>query len=501
MTYQVPLLSQRLARRQWQPGWFAVLALVLGLLVAWLPPRDAAVIVLGGGLTLVGLVQPLVLLALALMAGPLGALENLVVPGAPLESGQILFLAAVGAWIGCGILRRAFSLPSTRLNRPLLIFLGVALLSLLGARSLTFGLKELAKWIEIGLIMLMTVDLALDRAVGNGHDDLAWRRPVRTRWLVAVLLAAALSQAAVGIWQFFFAGDGPEHFMIFERFYRAYGTFQQPNPFGGYMAMGALLAIGAALGLGASLLWALWQRKTLAWPYFGWLAFFLISAGVLSLALVLSWSRGAWLGFAVGLGTLALFLPKQRWLGGLLLIGGLALLAIVIQLNLLPTTLTGRLTNLGQDLGLGEVLGVDIDDGNYAVIERLAHWQAAVEMADERPWLGVGFGNYESAYPDYDLINWPFPLGHAHNYYLNILAETGVLGLSAYLFFWLVVFMQAIFLLRRLDWPDRGIALGLLVAWAALAAHHLVDKLYVNNLYLYMGFMLGLQQVLDLRND
>ncbi|MGW8318877.1 MAG: O-antigen ligase family protein [Candidatus Promineifilaceae bacterium] len=501
MSYQISLLSQRLARGQWQPGWSAALALILGLLVAWLPPRGAAVIVLGGGLTLVGLVQPLVLLTLTLMAGPLGALENLMVPGAPLESGQILLLAALGAWIGRGILRRELSLPSTRLNRPLLIFLGVALLSLLGARSLTFGLKELAKWAEIGLIMLMTVDLTLDRAGGNGHDDVAWRRPVRTRWLVAVLLTAALSQAAVGIWQFFFAGAGPEHFMIFERFYRAYGTFQQPNPYGGYMAMGALLAIGAALGLAAFLLRALWQRKTLTWPDLAWLAFFLISAGVLGLALVLSWSRGAWLGFAVGLGMLALFLPKRRWLGGLLLIGAITLLAIVVQLNLLPMTLTGRLTNLGQDLRLGEVLGVDIDDGNYAVIERLAHWQAAVGMAEQNPWLGVGFGNYEPAYPDYGLINWPFPLGHAHNYYLNILAETGVLGLVAYLLFWLVVFIQAIFLLRRLDWPDRGIALGLLVAWAALAAHHLVDKLYVNNLYLYMGFMLGLQQVLDRKHD
>jgi O-antigen ligase len=56
-------------------------------------------------------------------------------------------------------------------------------------------------------------------------------------------------------------------------------------------------------------------------------------------------------------------------------------------------------------------------------------------MARQRPALGVGFGNYEAAYPQYRLMSWPFALGHAHNYYLNLLSETGVAGLAAYLLF------------------------------------------------------------------
>ena len=54
-------------------------------------------------------------------------------------------------------------------------------------------------------------------------------------------------------------------------------------------------------------------------------------------------------------------------------------------------------------------------------------------MAGDRPWLGVGFGNYGAAYEEYALINWPDPLGHAHNYYLNLVAEIGFIGLGAYL--------------------------------------------------------------------
>ena len=54
-------------------------------------------------------------------------------------------------------------------------------------------------------------------------------------------------------------------------------------------------------------------------------------------------------------------------------------------------------------------------------------------MAETQPWLGVGFGNYAAAYPDFRLLLWENALGHAHNYYLNVAAEIGAIGLLAYL--------------------------------------------------------------------
>ncbi len=54
-------------------------------------------------------------------------------------------------------------------------------------------------------------------------------------------------------------------------------------------------------------------------------------------------------------------------------------------------------------------------------------------MFGDRPWLGVGFGNYEAVYPAYAIGIWRDPLGHAHNYYLNVAAEAGLIGLAAYL--------------------------------------------------------------------
>jgi len=209
-------------------------------------------------------------------------------------------------------------------------------------------------------------------------------------------------------------------------------------------------------------------------------------------ALGMSWSRGAWLGFGAALAVMALALPRQaRW--GLLLIvalvgGGLGL----YQAGLIPESILARLTSFAQDVRFEDVRGVGINDANYAVIERLAHWQAALEMFRYNLWTGVGFGCYEPAYSRFALINWPIALGHAHNFYLNIAAETGLIGLATYLILWGAVFWQTWRATRRAEGFLRGVAIGLLGAWTHLSVHHLLDNLYVNNVHLHIGAMLGL---------
>jgi len=83
-------------------------------------------------------------------------------------------------------------------------------------------------------------------------------------------------------------------------------------------------------------------------------------------------------------------------------------------------------------------------------------------------------------------------LGHAHNYYLNLLAETGIIGLGAYLIAWLMIAILTLRALGRETGFRRGVALGILGTWAHLTAHNFFDKLYVNNMFLHLGVMLGL---------
>src|SRR5690606_35076230 len=132
---------------------------------------------------------------------------------------------------------------------------------------------------------------------------------------------------------------------------------------------------------------------------------------------------------------------------------------------------------------------------NFAIVERLAHWQAALSMAQAHPWLGVGLGNYDVAYAAHGVPSWPRSLGHAHNDYLNGLAETGLVGLTAYLAGWMLNVVWTIQALRQPDPVWRGLTLGLLGVWTHLAVHSVFDKLYVNNLFLHIGVTLGLLAV------
>ena len=437
------------------------------------------------------LIEPMAGLFVALLTGPLGAIEMGL-----LDSGQLYLLLSLLSWLAHGLRDRRLFVPRTFLAVPLALFVGVTAVSILDAPSYNFALRELLKWIEMLAIMLLVVDRVQVWRVRRG-GNLA----TTLLWLLGALFAAGVSQALLGIYQFALQPDGPEHFLVLGRFYRAYGTFNQPNPFGAFVNFTAVLGLGMVVG------YLLDYFETRDWrleifspqsPVSSLKFWVLVLVTGLALAAVVaSWSRGAWLSLAVATAVIVMFWPRKLWqgasllaLGGLLLLGG-------IQVGVVPASITERITSFSEDLRFGDVRGEDITDENYAVLERLAHWQAALGMAQDHPWLGVGFGNYEPAYADYALINWPYPLGHAHNYYLTILAETGVVGLVAYFGVWTAVFWQTIRVIRRSDGWQRGVALGLLGVWTALTVHHLVDKLYVNNIYIQLGALFGLLQLLD----
>jgi putative inorganic carbon (HCO3(-)) transporter len=183
-----------------------------------------------------------------------------------------------------------------------------------------------------------------------------------------------------------------------------------------------------------------------------------------------------------------------------------------------------------------DVTAVQVTDANWAVIERMAHWQAALGMFTDHPWLGVGIGNYALAYPQYALGRWQDPLGHAHNYYLNIAAEAGLLGLGAYLLLFGACMAYAWRVIRRSSWrirdlsgchldgskdpaaseiealrcaPDdasmtlpqrrwwRAVALGLLGVLVHLSVHNLFDNLFVHSMHVQLALALGLLYVAD----
>ncbi len=448
----------------------AILALAIGLVILFLPVKWSFALLSGAALALVAFLRPFAVFPLLALSIPFGSIREIAVGPARVGLTELSVLLVVGAWLARKFALREEWRGFGPLFAPFLVLYGAMLVSVLQASSLEYSLKELLKWGEVFLVYL-TLCTSL-------------KKEKEILWVIGGLLLAGLVEGLTGVYQFF-TRTGPEHFVVMGKFMRAYGHFMQPNPFGGYM--GLVMPLALALGLG------LFLDVEIPWRLRLGLALSCLSVAIVTgSALVMSWSRGAWLGAMVAVACVAMLVDKRLALG----LGALALaLALIFRPPLQP--LLARFQELTLWPMLGDLRTVEITDENYAVVERLAHWDAAIRMWGEHIWFGVGIGNYEPAYPAYALPRWPEPLGHAHNYYLNIAAEAGLLGLGAYLLFWGCVFFQALKAISSQVGWKRALLIGAVGSFVHLAVHNFFDNLYVHGMYLHVAVLLGFVSVLQ----
>lgn len=445
------------------------------IVAAVLPAAAGGAVLLACGLGLAVLIRPWLGLPLLALLTPFAALQPLPLGGLPVDGADLALAWVLVAWLAQGVAQRRIVVPRPPLFWPMTALLAVLALSLVDAQSYRDGLPELIKWAQV-LALYLAVAALLPRA--------------RAGWLLAALLLAAMLQAALGIYQFV-TQTGPEAFILLGRFMRAYGAFRQPNPYAGYLGLIAPLAISLAL-------WA-WTARLRGGPRVALKlrVALLAAAGLISVGLLVSWSRGAWLAFAAAAAVVVLaHARKAAPLAFVLAAGIAAALALGGADDLLPASLIGRLADLREYVGLVDVARTEVTDANFAVIERLAHWQAALGMWTDHPWLGVGAGNYAAAYAGYNLPRWYEALGHAHNVYLNFAAEAGLLGLAAYLWLWTASLWQALRAAAAGDRFTAAVGAGVLGALTHATVHNLFDNLWVQHIYLNLALLLGLLVVL-----
>lgn len=425
-------------------------------------------LVAAGIVGLAAVVYPILALYAAILSVPLQELINLPLGLSATQAAVVLLTG--------GLLLRFLAHPERPLRLPTTIWPWLSLLAaLLLATSLTpydsaAGMRETARWGVALLIWFAATQLV--------------ERPWHVVGLIICLLAAPLANGMYGLFQFF-TGDGPPSFRIAvdSPFVRAYGTMGQPNSFAGYVNMGWPLALALALGL---TIWR-WQtpasnplRQHITWPLIA--VCWLVAGGLLA-ALGASFSRGAWLG-AVG-GLLAMALVAGTWArrGALLLIVLGVLVLTLGGFQLLPDALERRLASITASFVPVDPATVTVTPENFAVIERAAHLQAGLVMAQTHPLTGVGPGNFNNAFIDVTVSPWYVSRGHAHNYYLHMAAEAGVFGLIAYLTLIGTMALRAFRLANTTTQPLlRILSIGCCGIIAAVATHNLFENLHVLNM-------------------
>jgi putative inorganic carbon (HCO3(-)) transporter len=172
--------------------------------------------------------------------------------------------------------------------------------------------------------------------------------------------------------------------------------------------------------------------------------------GVISL----TFSRGGLFGLLAGILVLFGFAARHRYWR--MMLG--AILILVIGISLLGVIWSARDDWKASDKGRDDI------------------WHSALEMTQDHPLTGVGPGGFGRALRSYrDPHRAQDKISHAHNIFLNILAETGIPGLL--IFLWLIVtFCRVWWRNWRQAASERRIWLeAALAAFVAYGIHSLVD--------------------------
>lgn len=362
---------------------------------------------------------------------------------------RVLTLAALGAWLGTVIFRGG----PVRFGRfdwlilALLGWLGLATAVSVHVPTALFGMyfrdEGLLAFINYALVYFLVLQLATDQA--------------RVRTLARALFSVSIPVAAYGVLQYLELD--PALWTLDAGAGRAFSTYGNPNILGGFLMFSLPIALALALG----------ERDP------RWRAFYWAGLALNMVTLVATFTRGAWIGAAIGLLVTAVVAWRQQ-LGprradipiASAAVTGVAAIALVRHYTGLesPYTLVERVTTA--DVG--------------GVGARLLIWQGALDVIREAPVIGHGPDTLRFVFPRYSpkelaaLIPDNVVTDNAHNHPLHVAVGAGLIGaLLLFAFFASVLWTSAARVFTRSARGEGRLVYGSF--WAA-STGYLVSQMF-----------------------
>ncbi|HPT07775.1 MAG TPA: O-antigen ligase family protein [Candidatus Omnitrophota bacterium] len=341
---------------------------------------------------------------------------------------------------------------SNALVLPILGLIAVGFISFINSINLHSSVQGIVKLVKAGLIVVVCVEEIKDR-----------RHALR---ICLSIFAGATLASFDAFWQMTFGRDflrGNEPMIYIGSIKRATAAFSHTNILGVYLS--ACIPLCLALSL------YYWSRfkKGIA----------LVLSALCIYGVYVTFSRGAVLAVLTGIIILAIARRDKLILGGLVLI-----------LLVTPFIMPKRAVEFMKSVNYNPAVVLFNQD-------RMSAWRNAANMVKHHPVIGVGVNTFSINYGKYKLAEHGDQITgssfYAHNIYLQMAGETGLLGLSCFIWFLAVFFFLTAAAYTKTSEPlQRAILLGLMASVAAFLINGISEtSLYYARVSMIFWFLIG----------
>jgi O-antigen ligase len=242
---------------------------------------------------------------------------------------------------------------------------------------------------------------------------------------------------------------------------KIYGIYEvdYATPFGSFVNrhnFAAFMEMSIAVPLGLMFVGAVQKDKKLL---------YVTAIALMGIALILSGSRGGLVALLAEIFFLILLTTKTKGYNQLILKVGLAVL-------LVATMIFGSMW-IGGETSLTRIAETAASEDFSA--NRTHIWNVTLNIIKNNFIFGTGYGSFGVAYTPYDSFNGLERVEQAHNDYLQILADAGIIGLIIAGFFIFTLFQTGLKNAQTSITFRRGVAVGALAGCFAILVHSLFD--------------------------
>tara|TARA_B100000886_G_C20417066_1_gene489726 strand:+ start:261 stop:1697 length:1437 start_codon:yes stop_codon:yes gene_type:complete len=203
---------------------------------------------------------------------------------------------------------------------------------------------------------------------------------------------------------------------------------------------------------------------------------------LLIVALILSYTRAAWLSCVLALCVYIIIKLRVRFILLLSFFIFLTSFVLIFQTDILMVL--EKNSQDSSDSFLEHIESMSNVTTDASNLERINRWKSAIRLFEDRPHLGWGPGTYQFHYAPYQnfyektvISTNAGDMGNAHSEYLSALSETGWPGLFLFLLFLITVFFNAIVLYPKLeDKQEQWMLMACILGLVTYFSHGLLNN-------------------------